>query len=46
MVGLFVRRYRFARVVDRFLVPATAEPLIACVVGGSAQFRERDVGQA
>jgi hypothetical protein len=26
---LFVRRYRFPRVVDGFLVPATAEPLIA-----------------
>src|SRR5207248_6258435 len=28
--GLFVRRYRFPRVVDRFLVPATPEPLISC----------------
>jgi AraC family transcriptional regulator len=30
--------------VDSFLVPATPEPLIACVIAGSAQFRERDVG--
>jgi hypothetical protein len=26
--GLYVRRFRFPRVVDRFLVPATAEPLV------------------
>jgi hypothetical protein len=26
--GLFVRRYRFPRVVDGFLVPATTEPLM------------------
>lgn len=44
--GLFARHYRFPRVVDCFLVPATAEPLIACIAAGSAQFRERDVGQA
>jgi len=44
--GLFVRRYRFSRVVDRVLVPATAEPLMSCVVGGSAEFREREVGEA
>ena len=44
--GLYVRRFRFPRVVDRFLVPATAEPLISCVVGGSAEFQERDVGKA
>lgn len=44
--GLFARHYRFPRVVGCFLVPATAEPLIACIVAGSAQFRERDVGQA
>jgi AraC family transcriptional regulator len=29
-LGLFARRYRFPRVVDGFLVPATAEPLITC----------------
>lgn len=28
--GFFVRRYRFPTAVDGFLVPATAEPLIAC----------------
>ena len=44
--GLFVRRYRFPRVVDRFLVPATPEPLISCGLAGSAEFREREVGEA
>ena len=44
--GLHVRRFRFPRVVDRFLVLATAEPLISCVVRGSAEFQERDVGAA
>ncbi|MFL6301391.1 MAG: helix-turn-helix domain-containing protein [Terriglobales bacterium] len=42
--GLFVRRYKFPRVVDRFLVPATPEPLISCQLGGSAVFKERDLG--
>lgn len=42
--GLFVRRYRFPRVVDGFLVPATAEPLIAAIIAGSAEFEEREVG--
>ena len=42
---LFVRRYRFRRVVDGFLVPATAEPLIACNVAGSADFQEREIGR-
>jgi AraC family transcriptional regulator len=46
MAGLFVRRYRFARVVDGFLVPATAEPLIACIIAGSAEFQEREIGGA
>lgn len=32
--------------VDRFLVPATPEPLIACQLGGTAEFEERDLGQA
>jgi hypothetical protein len=41
---LFVRRYRFPRVVDGFLVPATAEPLIACIIAGSAEFQEREIG--
>jgi AraC family transcriptional regulator len=27
-------------------VPATPEPLISCVLAGSAEFRERDIGQA
>lgn len=44
--GLFVRRYRFPRVVDHFLVPATPEPLITCQLAGSAEFHERDLGQA
>jgi len=44
--GLFVRRYRFPRVVDRFLVPATPEPLISCSIAGSAEFREREIGDA
>jgi AraC family transcriptional regulator len=44
--GLFVRRFRLPRIVDRFLVPSTAEPVISCVVGGSAEFQERDVGGA
>ena len=42
---LFVRRYRFPNVVDRFLVPATPEPLISCTIAGSAEFREREVGE-
>jgi AraC family transcriptional regulator len=41
-----VRRYRFPPVVDGFLVPATAEPLIACTVAGSAEFEERETGGA
>jgi AraC family transcriptional regulator len=43
--GLFARRYKYPRVVDRFLVPATPEPLVVCQLGGSAEFRERDLGQ-
>ena len=43
--GLYVRRYRFPRVVDRFLVPATPEPLISCGLGGLAEFREREIGE-
>jgi AraC family transcriptional regulator len=42
--GLFVRRYRYSRVVDGFLVPATAEPLITCNIAGSAEFEEREIG--
>jgi AraC family transcriptional regulator len=41
-----VRRYRSPRVVDGFLVPATAEPLIAYEIAGSAEFEEREVGGA
>lgn len=41
--GLYARRFRFARVVDRFLVPATAEPLISCVIRGSGEFQEREI---
>jgi len=44
--GLFARRWRFPRVVDRFLVPATPEPHISCTLRGTAEFRERDVGGA
>ncbi len=44
--GLFARRYRFRRVVDGFLVPATAEPLITCTLNGSAELEERDIGGA
>src|SRR5438876_9155664 len=44
--GLFVRRYRLPRVVDRFLVPATPEPLISGGLAGSAEFREREIGGA
>jgi hypothetical protein len=44
--GLFVRRYRFPRVVDGFLVPATAEPMIACIIAGSVEFQEREIGGA
>jgi AraC family transcriptional regulator len=44
--GIYVRRYRYPRVVDRFLVPAAPEPLITCVIAGAAEFRERDVGGA
>jgi AraC family transcriptional regulator len=44
--GLFARRYKHPRVVDRLLVPATPEPLIVCHLAGSAEFRERDLGQS
>jgi AraC family transcriptional regulator len=33
-------------VADRFLVPATPEPLISCGLAGSAEFLERDIGGA
>jgi len=42
--GLYARRLRNPCVVDRFLVPATPEPHISCVLRGMAEFRERDVG--
>ncbi len=41
---LYARHFRFPRVVDRFLVPATAEPLISCGLAGTAEFREREPG--
>src|SRR5215207_4375013 len=44
--GLYARRWRLPRVVDRLLVPATPEPHISCNLGGAAEFRERDVGGA
>lgn len=42
--GLYARRMRNPRVVDRLLVPATPEPHISCTLTGTAEFRERDVG--
>lgn len=42
--GLFVRRYRLPRVVHKLFVPATAEPLIGCVISGVAEFQEREIG--
>jgi AraC family transcriptional regulator len=42
--GLYARRLRNPRVVDRLLVPATPEPHISCTLRGIAEFRERDVG--
>jgi AraC family transcriptional regulator len=42
--GLYARRWRLPRVVDRFLVPATPEPHISCNLHGLAEFQERDVG--
>lgn len=44
--GLYARRWRHPRVVDRFLVPATPEPHIVCNLRGMAEFQERDVGGA
>lgn len=44
--GLYARHFRFPRIVDRFLVPATAEPLITCVLRGTADFEEREAGVA
>jgi AraC family transcriptional regulator len=44
--GISVRHFRFPRVVDRFLVPATAEPLVSCVLRGSSEFQEREIGGA
>jgi AraC family transcriptional regulator len=44
--GLYGRRLRHPRVVDRFLVPATPEPHISCALRGMAEFWERDVGGA
>jgi AraC family transcriptional regulator len=42
--GLFVRRYCLPRVVDSLIVPATAEPLIACIISGQAEVQERKIG--
>ena len=42
--GLYARRWRLPRVVDRLLVPATPEPHISCNLQGMAEFQERDVG--
>jgi AraC family transcriptional regulator len=42
--GLYARRWRLPRVVDRLLIPATPEPHIACNLRGLAEFQERDVG--
>ncbi|MGC3990873.1 MAG: AraC family transcriptional regulator [Chthoniobacteraceae bacterium] len=43
---LFARHFRFPRVVDRLLVPATPEPHISCTLRGAAEFYERDVSGA
>ena len=42
--GMHVRLFGFPRIVDRFLVPATPEPLISCVMSGSGEFQERELG--
>jgi AraC family transcriptional regulator len=42
--GLFVRRYRLPRVAEKLFVPATAEPLICCIISGAAEFQEREIG--
>ena len=44
--GLYARCFQFPCVVDRLLVPATAEPHISCWLAGTAEFRERDPGEA
>src|SRR2546425_5896022 len=44
--GLYARRWRLPRVVDRFLVPATPEPHISCNLRGVAAFPEHDEGGA
>lgn len=44
--GLYARRWRLPRVVDRLLVPATPEPHISCNLRGMAEFQERDVDGA
>jgi AraC family transcriptional regulator len=41
--GLYARRWRLPRVVDRLLVPATPEAHISCNLGGRAEFQEREV---
>jgi hypothetical protein len=41
-----VRRYQCPRVVDTFLVSATPEPLIPCVISGSGELQERELGEA
>lgn len=42
--GLYARRWRLPKVVDRLIIPATPEPHISCNLGGRAEFEERDVG--
>src|SRR5688572_1685293 len=41
--GLYARRWRLPRVVDRLLVPATPEAHISCNLRGKAEFQEREV---
>jgi AraC family transcriptional regulator len=41
--GLYARRWRLPRVVDRLLVPATPEAHISCSLKGRAEFQEREV---
>src|SRR5438067_7912783 len=36
--GLYARRWRLPRVVDRFLVPATSEPHISCNLAEAQTF--------
>ena len=43
--GLFARSYRFRRVVDGFLVPATAEPLFRKNTTDAGRSREQSLAR-